>query len=273
MDIIIVGAGLKMPEHLTIEALEALCCSKVIFTIFHEAPLVKSTIEWYAKSKHNSQLEIDVRSLDELYEPNRLRVHNYMLAADTIIKEVKNGRPICYLTQGNPVVFDRVTKEVIKRAEKNGYSYEILSGISSLDTVMSDLRKEIAPGLQIYDSSGLVGQNLKPNVELPCILLQLNVFSTSFISKSKILKEGTLEGLKNYLLAFYPPNHEMQFVISESNYSSKIIYSAKLESLDKVDPKYLSGSCLYIPSLNEPQMDEKFVETMLSRDFFDQNYK
>lgn len=273
MDIIIIGAGLKMPEHLTIEALEALCCSKVVFTIFHEVPLVKSTIEWYSKSKHNLELEVDVRSLDDLYESNRLRVHNYILAAETIINEVKNSHPICYLTQGNPVVFDRVTKEVIKRAEKNNYSYTILSGISSLDTVMSDLRQEIAPGLQIYDSSALVGQNLKPNIELPCILLQLNVFSTSFISKNKILKIGTLEGLKNYLLTFYPPSHQMQFVISESNFSSNIIYSTNLHSLHEVDPKYLSGSCLYIPPLNEPQMDKKFEDTMLSRGFFDQNYK
>jgi len=274
MRIIIAGGGLKTIEHMTIEVLEAMLVSSKVFVLYHDIKVVESLCRWYYESRNYNTKFPEFISLDQFYKKDVLRIDNYNRATSNIINSLGSDTigVVCYLTQGNPIAFDSVTQILQERAKSNGYTITMLPGISSLDTVLLDLGIEIAPGIQIYDSSCIVGQNLIPRTDLSCILLQLNVFGTGYISKGKKIKTGTLKLLQDYLLQHYPESHKMNIVRSESSFTNGTIYDFTLLDMDKLDQSLLYGSCLFIPPLTSPKMSKEFEALLGSQEFFEKNY-
>lgn len=274
MDITIIGSGLRVPDQLTIEALEVISNCKVVFTIFHPKNLVIETIDWYKSRSDFKFPETNVICLDDLYESNRLRKENYTDAANTIINGVKEfGTPVAYLTQGNPVNLDQVTAKVIKLSKELGYSCDVIPGVSSIDTMLVDLRVEIAPGLQIFEASCLVGQGLKPDNRLSCIIQQISHFGTNYIIKGRKPKIGYLTPLKDYLIRFYPKEHEVIFVRSRFNADElSRIKIVKIENLDSFHSDDLLGSSLYIPPSEKPLMEKSFADQMTNQHYLEDTF-
>lgn len=264
MNIIVLGGGLRIPDQITIETLEMLSTCKAIFTVYHPKKLVESTIEWYIDITCKKNIDIQVFGADELYKPNTLRENNYELVAKTIIQGVaKFGSPVCYFTQGNPVNYDRVTSLLSEYASKNKYDFVIFPAISSIDTIMVDLQQEIAPGIQIYESSCFVGQDIKPDIRYSCLLLQISSFGTSYILKNRQVGHNSLILLKNYLLKFYPENHIVTLVKSKTNTESiPRMKSVILKKLGEEKLNELIGASLYIPPVNTPLMNQSFANKM-----------
>ncbi len=271
MDITIVGSGLRVPDQLTIEALEIICSCNTVFTIFHPKELIIETINWYKSKSKDSFPQTKVISLDELYQSNRLRRKNYSEAANTIINGVKKyGAPIAYLTQGNPVNLDQVTAKVVRQAKELNYTCEVIPGVSSIDTILVDLRVEIAPGLQIFEASSLVGQRLNPDNRLSCIVQQTSHFGTNFIIKGRNPVAGYLSPLKNYLLKFYPEEHKVTFVRSRFNADElSRIKTVELKNLDNIQSNELLGSSLFIPPSRKPEMDKSFANQMTDKKYLE----
>jgi uncharacterized protein YabN with tetrapyrrole methylase and pyrophosphatase domain len=264
MDLLIVGAGLIIPDQFTIEGLEALCSSKVVFSVYHPKELVEATIEWYCEKTRSENSRTQVISADEFYYQDRVRESNYEIVANKIIESIeKYGTPICYLTQGNPFNFDKVSSLLIQIAQKKNYSFEVISGVSSIDTIMTDLRKDVAPGLQIFEASCFVGQEIRPDIRFSCLLLQISSFGTNFSTKNRMFDKNNLWKLREYLSSFYPKSHEVSLVRSKTNPDilGKML-SIELENLDKIDISELLGSSLFIPPLTNPKMSDDFLSQM-----------
>src|SRR5262249_51634122 len=124
--------------------------------------------------------------------------------------------PVAYLTPGNPIVFDRVTQGVVEEAPRRGLSFEVFPGISSLDTMLVDLQRDIAPGLQIYDATSFVAARIEPRVDLDCLLFQIAVFGTPYIAVGHHPQSDAFVYLQEHLLRFYPAEHEIIQVTSAS---------------------------------------------------------
>lgn len=257
VDLYILGAGVKIPAHLTVEVLEAIQSSNVLYTVIR-----KPKEEWLPTS-----VDIDVISYWDLFKAGDIRRNNYKRAVESILDAIEAKGPVAYLTPGNPVVFDSVSHALIEEGGKRGYKLKVCTGISSVDTLLTDVVQDIAPGLQIYDSSSLVLYDIPLNSCFPSILFQVDVFGSNRALHGIKTPRNYLLPLKEHLLRFYPENHEVTFVRSEMfTPAEKRLHKLTINSLDDIDSMEEMGTSLYIPSLEELQVaNTAFLEKMNSR--------
>src|SRR5205823_11514314 len=146
----------------TLEALDALANCQQIYTILSPSMTVLLPRELTPK----------IKSLWPLYQSGVLRRDAYAAEVAAILEAAMQGKPVAYLTVGNPVFFDSVTQGLLEAGQERELDVRIVAGISSIDTILVDLQRDIAPGLQIYDATALVAYAIKPRVDMACLLLQ-----------------------------------------------------------------------------------------------------
>lgn len=252
-DLFIVGLGVLVPAHVTIEASEALSVCTQIFSIVQEPPET-----WLPKGVGESRRFIN---LLHFYEERALRMSNYDRVSEIVIGELKPGTPSAYVTYGNPLVFDRVTQNLVEAGKQRGLTIRITPGISSLDTVLCSLRTGLAPGIQIYDASSLLVQSIEPNLTIPLLLLQIGAFGSLRTCYRTRQDGGSLMELQNYLLGFYPENHAVSFVRT-GQFSESDVTPTTMGQLFKASAEVISGSSLYIPPSRVPSMNLEFLARM-----------
>lgn len=263
-DISIVGSGIKFPEHLTLETIAVLEQCKSVYTIASHLSNEENT---------PPSLKSKIKNLWHLYQPDRLRKENYRAMTEAILNAAHQESPIAYLAGGNPVVFDSVTQWIIESAKEHNLTVKVFPSISSIDTIMVDLKYEVAPGLQIYDASMLIGLNIEPRVYISCILLQISTFGTSFTTAYRIPKKDFLAPLKTYLLRFYPLNHQVYLVSSAfSNKQTSKIVNISLEDIDDLNFEQIQGASLFIPPVYRPQKNIDFFNKTMDINNFTNNY-
>ena len=239
VDLYILGAGVSTPAHLTLEVLDALKKCKVLYTVIRQPKE-----EWLPVS-----VDIEVISYWKLFKSGDFRTNNYNLAVETILSAVKTQKPVAYLTPGNPVVFDSVSHALIQQGRERGYKVVVCAGISSIDTLLVDLVQDVTPGLQVYDASSVVLYDINLNPCFPVILFQVDVFGSNRALHGINLPLDYLVPLKNHLLKFYPGNHEVVFVRSQTSKDTDgRMNKMKIKDLDNVDSREEMGTSLFIPT-------------------------
>lgn len=163
-------------------------------------------------------------------------------------------------------MFDSVTHGLLTLGKERGLTVKVYPAVSSIDTIMVDLEHEVAPGLQIYDATWLVGCSIEPRVDIPCLLLQTSVFGTAYVAAGYQPRPHALVPLRDHLLQFYPGSHEIAFVSSaEQWYGEAGIYRLMLQDLGTIGKQELQGTSLFIPRLRDPNMISGFLERMNDR--------
>ena len=265
-DIAIIGIGVKDVAHLTLEALDALSRCTIAFMISSDQHAVdlyrKNILRCYSIARLPEMV-----SLASSYDSNRIRSLNYADAADVIFRGLTSLGPVAYLTPGNPVVFDSVTQLIIKRSKSEGRRVLTLPGVSSIDTVLVDLQQELAPGLQVYEASWLVGAEIIPDPRVALLLIQINVFCTCYTNIDRQPRSSALKGLKEYLLRIYTSDHTCYLVRSAySTHESPSVHAWSLRNLDCIPSEFHDGASMYIPPREEPVITEAFSRMMKSTD-------
>jgi len=252
-DIYVVGAGVRVPGHLTLEALDILGRCREIYTILPQ-PLHK----WFP-----AELVPQLRSVWPLYESGGLRREIYDREVTMVLDAAGRERPVAYLALGNPVVFDSVTQGVIREGAERGLDVCVIPGISSIDAILVDLNYEVASGLQIFDASSLVSFRIEPRVDAACLLLQLGAFGTNYTTVGYEMQPGALTPLRDHLLRYYPDEHEVVFVTSAMKWEAKAqVDHILLRDLDHADKLEVRGSSLFIPQVRLPEPDSAFFARM-----------
>jgi len=253
-DIYIVGSGVRVPAHLTLETLDILEACREIYTVLG-APL--ST--WCP-----ANLAPRVHSLWHLYTAGGRRPDAYDAATEAVLQAATRVRPIAYLSIGHPLVFDTVAAWLLARGPERGLRVRANPAISSIDTVLIDLGQEVAPGLQIYDPTTLVGCDIAPRVDMPCLLIQPTTFGTVYATIGHRPRPDALAPLRDHLLRFYPADHRVFFVRSADGYyaATPSIYALSLADLGGIGQDELAGSSLFVPRLHEPHWRDDFARHM-----------
>jgi precorrin-6B methylase 1 len=194
----VVGTGIDIGGQLTPQA-------RVAFEYAEEALyLVGDPVA----SAFLGEINPGARSLETLYETRKPRLQAYEAMIDEMLAPVRAGRRVCAAFYGHPGVFVYPGQEAIRRAQKEGFEARMLPGISSIDCLWCDLGIDPAlAGCQIYHATDFVAQRRRPDTAATLILLQINV-----IGQPAHLEEpdwSRLPVLIEYLLEFYPANHEV----------------------------------------------------------------
>ncbi len=166
----IIGLGVKIPDHITRQASATIERCDRIFTIVQEPPG-----RWMPPE---CRMKIPVTNTFNMYVEGAMRSENYQRVAETIFGALQTSKTVGYVTYGNPMAYDSVSQALAKAAQGAVIPFEIIPGISSVDTILCDLALDMAPGIQVHEASWLVAAQIKLDPSNAVILLQLGTFGS-----------------------------------------------------------------------------------------------
>ena len=244
----LIGLGVLVPDHITVQATRALSrCSQVYSLIREPAHL------WMPQGKSGHIELIDVRNW---YIEGEVRTRNYDRVAQAIFEALSPSESIGYVTYGNPMTYDSVAQNLIDLTTKAGLSVQVVPGVSSVETVLCDLRIDMAPGIQVVDASWFVACRIRPRTDVPLLLIQVSSFGSLRTHYSKNRDGGSLRELVRYCSEVYPPDFLVSLVRTGGNDGrSAQIRQVPLSMLVDTTGDELSGASLYIPSSQKMPAD------------------
>jgi uncharacterized protein YabN with tetrapyrrole methylase and pyrophosphatase domain len=254
-ELFLIGLGVMIPDHITFQARRAMSRCSQIFSIIQESPRL-----WLPQEKVG---QIEVVNLLKLYAEESLRTENYDRVAGAILKGLDCGHCVAYVTYGNPMAYDRVAQNLVQYAADAGVSFQVVPGISSLDSVLCDLRMDMAPGIQVFEASWMVAYKIEPRVDVPLLLVQVGTFGSFRTHYAKRQDGRSLGSLVQYCSKLYPQSHIVYLVRSSSDENEPAqVRQVALGSLGGVTAEDLSGASLYIPPSQNAIPDGQIVGIM-----------
>jgi hypothetical protein len=76
------------------------------------------------------------------------------------------------------MAYDRVAQNLVRSAKEADVRVRIVPGISSLDTVSCDLNIDMAPAIQVFETSWLAACQIQPRTDIPLLLMQVGAFGS-----------------------------------------------------------------------------------------------
>ena len=237
----VIGAGVDPARHLTIEAIEILGCCKEIWT--------NVPIEVFRRLPET--LTPAARSLKPFYKDNQTRRQNYADVTRHILARAAELGVVGYFTQGHPIIFDSVASNLYNHGTAQGFQISLVGGISSIDTVLLDVRFDPGGGLQIFEATNFVRNRLKFDTRAALLLFQPSVFGMSTPRLSTNAPHPNLGDLRDALLSHYPASHIASFVRSATSFNPPFMIDVEIGALDTVAPSATLASSLFIGPLSE----------------------
>lgn len=241
----LVGLGVKAGIQITLEAIQALKRVDKIY-IIHSSDEFKQDIK-----KHYNENLIDCASF---FEGETERAKVFRIIAKTIIKEAldNTNMKIAFAVMGNPLFLVSACEYLIAAEEDFGLKLQVISGVSTFDTVLSDLKIDVGYGASMYDSTLFLSDNVSPVTNIPLLLFQIATTNNTILNKGDI-PTNILQPLIDKLILFYGAEHEVTFVTSSHHVfmSSKKIKIKLKDVLNSSDIKLFDRPTLYVPPLKE----------------------
>jgi precorrin-2 methylase len=252
----VVGLGVSIPDHITVQAFRAMSKCDRIYTIVQEPQSV-----WLPKEVSSS---LEIKNALDMYEEGAIRSQNYERVAETILRSLSDVSNVGYITYGNPLAFDSVAQSLVRAAPEAGIECETVPGICSADTLLCDLGTDMAPGIQVFEASWLVAAKIRLDVSTAAILLQLGTFGSLRTHYRDRRSADTLAELTNYLGERYGLNHRVSLVQSSGGVWPARICQVSLGDLCTVATDDFLGASMYLPALHAPKLDDEIIQRMRS---------
>ena len=256
IDLYIVGLGIVNVDQITKETEYILKKSKKVYYVENGIG-----VDEYLQSMCDNAV-----NLVSEYEVNQDRMNAYRAMAAKVIFAALQESPITLALYGHPTVFAYppfLIREICSHLE---IKVKVLPGVSAFDTICSELM--IDPGIngmQMYEATELLMRKRVLQNDVPALIWQIGAIETALYSHL-LSKPERFEGLKKYLLKFYPENHMVHSIFC-SNYfmMPSTIHSFKISEIGDYAHLLHSGHTLYVPpSEYKEVVDEYLVEKILA---------
>lgn len=253
-DVGIVGTGIVGTHQLTREA-EAVIrrCNKT-FVI----------ASGYGIADYLATLCPQVTELGFLYEPGKNRLPTYHKMAAEVVSAAVSDPPVCLATYGHPWVYCYPTTLITRAAPLLGLRVEIFPGISAFDTLLIDLGMDIAfNGIQMYEATDLLIRRRPIQNDVACVIWQPTVAGDPTCPSVPYPAEQ-FTPLQEYLLRFYPVDHEAALVTTKTYpLMRSVVKHLPLGDLATELAGVPGVGTLYIPALTQrPIEDSDLMEVM-----------
>lgn len=241
--IYIVGSGIKTGLHFTEESVQALQRSDIIYTYHHDPFIIKKLYQY------NVNVE-DLLYLTQEHSAES-RVFVYRKIADIVLESAKSGKNTSIVFHGHPLFLVSAAEYIIDDAAVIPIEVKVLSGISSFDAIMTELRHDFAYGMQLFDVTTMYVNRWKPNPKIPTLLFQLASFNENHLVFD-IPPQERLSELVEFLSDTYPVNHRCILLYISNNIFEKTekiyIELGQLATHPKVNLE--NRSTLYVPEIS-----------------------
>lgn len=240
--LVVVGTGIKVADHTTPEALQAMREAEKLFY------LVADEIGETWVRKLNSTAE----SLKDAYRVGRPRRASYREMTERILASVRDGLGVCAAFYGHPGVFVRPSHDAIRRARREGFRARMLPGISAEDCLFADLGVNPATaGCQSFEATDFLAARRRFDPSSALILWQVGVLGEPSVRAGMTCRPERLAILAGRLRRFYPPRHRL------------ILYEASPFAI--CEPAITRTTLAQLPQLSVPPMVTLYVPPRPSR--------
>lgn len=245
--LVVVGTGITVSGQMTL----------ITHSLLKTADIVLSVVTQSAQI-NLEMINPNVVCMRHLYEQGKSRAITYQKMTQRIIDEVKAGNKVVAAFYGHPGVFVNPSHQAIKQLKQEGYSAEMLPGISAEDCLVADLGLDPSHyGCQSYEATQFLLRQYTLDPHMMQIIWQIGSIADFTHNKHRTSHPG-LALLKDELLKYFSANHTIiVYEASTIPIAEPRIEYLKLEDLANVKPKPITT--LVIPSLGLPDFD---IQTM-----------
>jgi tetrapyrrole methylase family protein/MazG family protein len=212
-------------------------------------------------------LSPEVVDIHRYYNEDTPREEAYIGMVQAVLEAAIQSPPVALALYGHPVVFVTPTQSILEVAPKHGLKVKVLPGISAFDCMLADLGVDPSQGTLIYEVNDMLLFRRRLLPDLHCFIWQVGGVESEVYS-SLMSRPSRFTRLKQYLLHYYPPEHEGVIITCATNPAvGPKITKVKLGNLEAEPIQMHAGATLYIPPARaSDSVDEKFQNLLRSRD-------
>ena len=211
-ELVVVGTGIKLVNHTTLEALDCIKrADRLIYLVTDPA-----TETWLRR------LNAAAESLIDCYAPGKPRERSYREMVQRMLAAVRTGAYVCAAFYGHPGVFVNPAHHAVRRARREGFRARMLPGVSTEDCLFADLGVDPADhGCQSFEATDFLAYRRRFDPTSALILWQVGVLGEPSFPTEAGCRPERLERLTRVLRRHYDDRHPVilyeaaQFAVSE----------------------------------------------------------
>jgi precorrin-6B methylase 1 len=260
--LICVGTGMRMAGQLTPLAQSYIETADVVLGavpgLFARQWLQEIAKDYVCLLHYYSECDVDGKD----------RRDTYRRMADAILAEVRTGKTVCAAFYGHPGIFACISHMAIKAARAEGFSAEMLPGISAEDCLVADLGLDPgATGMQSMETTQFMVYDRQIDPTAMLILWQPGLAGELRLKRFET-SPAKLQVLVNKLARHYPLDHPV------------ILYEAATHPLEatRMDTVLLrdlptallrQATTLVVPAAHPLKLDQATLDQLRALDAMD----
>lgn len=203
----IVGLGPGSKDYLTLEALDIITASEVVY-----ARTMKHPVMGYLMNKQANFI-----GFDDFYENSDTFEAVYQGIADEVLKLLQD-KDVVYAVPGNPFVAESTVELLLEMVDPE--QIRIVHGASFIDAIITTLRIDPVYGMKVVD--GLTIEDMVPDVTSDNLIIQ-------------VYDQQVASNVKLKLMTYYADDQEIIVVRGAGIEGEEVIKHVPLFELDRVD--------------------------------------
>jgi siroheme synthase len=196
--LVVVGTGIKLVAHTTLEALACIESAEYLFYLVDEP----ATELWLKR------LNPTATSLEEHYAVGKPRDKTYREITARLVSAVRAGKHVCAAFYGHPGVFVESSHAAVRRLRREGLSARMLPGVSTEACLFADLQLDPgARGCQSFEATDFLACRRRFDPSSPLLLWQVGALGEPSIRPNMSCRPERLRRLTAFLRRHYSAQH------------------------------------------------------------------
>lgn len=210
----ILGTGIRDCLQLTAETRQALSACRRVF-VLHADLRVLEELRSYCP---------DIVDLAEMYDGREVRRDAYHAIAARVVGEASPGAAVAFVVHGHPLFLVSASEYIIEMARAKGLQATVLPAVSSLDTLLCDLKTDLAYAVQMFDTTTLLDNGWVPNPQVPMLLFQL-----ATTREGRVVRDGRTGEVLRPIVELLVPLYGSDHVVTVMHSAAGLLDAARLE--------------------------------------------
>lgn len=255
----IVGCGVNVLDHLTLNAINVLQQSELVLALVTNAEI-----------EILSKYCLNIINITTLYKDGDKDTENYYRIYKNTISHLEHFNHITLLVPGHPRLGVTLTQLFEDQSVKYNFTISVIPGISSFDTMLNDLKIDpLERGAVIIDVNRMLLFDYPINPALDHFFYHICSIGNNKTEFSHPNDNNRVSLLKKYLLNFYSSNKKITMIQSQSLNSTKMeLTESTLENIEILLYDVNFSCSLFIQGdIEDKQINEEFYSLLTSKDY------
>lgn len=245
--LIIAGSGIRAVGQLTLETVAWVEAADVVCYVLAD-PVTERWVLDHARAAED---------LSRLHDPEQVRLFSYATMAARLVDHARRGKTVVGLFYGHPGVFTSPSHWAVELARSEGIEATMLPGVSAEDCLFADLGVDPGQGaFQAFEATEMLLTKREPASDAHVVVWQIGV-----IAAQQLVAGAGLRAFTDYLLGFYPADHEVIHYRAPQTVLGKPLHqTVRLADLPTVAASVTST--LYVPPVRRREIDASQVAAL-----------